>query len=192
MPQAVLVAALPSLIAGGAAVGGQVIGAKSQSKANNRALAAQKEASTRAEAFERDQDAKNRADDERRDAEDKRRWDVEQANLASTKAEQDARQRYEDQIRYRKMVNIARLTGQPMPEALPDFSGGRSAPMTIGSMSGKPPVSEPMMFAPSRANAMIETADPMFNPLANVQARVSGTGYAPQSVPLSKLAGRRY
>jgi len=201
MPPLVVAAA----ITGGAALAGQIASSKAAAGANKRATSAQERAAQRAEQFEVEQDTKNRADESRRDAEDKRRWDVEQANLATQQQERDARQQYEDQIRYRKMVNIARLTGQPMPDALPNFSGGEGsgAPLTIGSIA-RPPVSQPIMSAPSQANAMITApVDPLFNPLADLNTRVSpgspmmATPLAVPTtpaarIPLRTLGARRY
>lgn len=181
MPPLVAAAAISGLAAAGTAV----IGARSQSGASKRAITAQERAAARAEQFEREQDAQNRADEDRRAAEDKRRFDIDQQNIMAEKAERDARQAYQDQrqayedrIRYGKMVRLSQLLGQPAPDPLPAFSGG--APYAPPVTLGRAPVSQPVMAAPSRANALVDTADPLFNPLAA------------QRVPLSALSRRRY
>lgn len=171
MPPVVAAAAITGL----AGLGTTVAASKIQSGANKRALQATERGAERAEAFTREQDAANRADEERRDAEDRRRWEIEQQNLARDKAERDARQSYEDTIRYGKMVNLARLTGQPIPER-PNFAGGGDT--TIASLS-RPPVSAPLMSRPSAANQMI--AQPgAIDPLSQNQR-----------MPLSNLVGKR-
>lgn len=140
-----------AIATGAAGIGTGVIAARAQSGASRRATEASDRAAARAEAFERDQDEKNRADAARLEAEDRRRWDVEQQNIAAQKAENDARQQYEDKIRYQKMVNLAQLTGGPRPEPLPNFGGGTYQPQAQSYASPGAPI----MSRPSTANAMI-------------------------------------
>lgn len=171
-------AILAATVGAGASTTTAVVGSRAQTGAARRAQQASDRAAARAEAFEREQDALNRAEAARRDAEDKRRWDVEQANLAKERAERDARQGYEDRLRYRKMVNLSRLIGGPMPEPLPNFTGGASMSMPLAAVS-----SAPIASRPATANAMI--AEPgAFDPFTDAVVPVPG-------VPLNSLARRR-
>ncbi len=179
MPPIVAAAAITGLASAGTAV----VGARAQSGARRRAIDAQNQAAQRAESFEREQDALNRADDARRDAEDRRRWEVEQENVRARQAEIDSRQQYDDMLRYRKMVNLAQLTGQPVPPPPPFLRGGAQPGAPQGAPQGmplrqlsRPPVA--MASAPSRTNALIQSnTDPLFDPLAE------------QRMPLSRLSG---
>lgn len=175
MPPVVAAAA----IAGGASVATGVMGSRSASGANRRALEASERAAQRAEAFEREQDTRNRADQERRDAEDQRRWNVDQENTARQQAERDARQQYEDQLRYRKMVNLARLTGMPAPEPMPSMGG--ASPGAPVMAQPRREASSAMQSRPSTANQMIQ--QPEFDPFQAPGA---------QRMPISRLSGRRY
>lgn len=175
MPPVVAAAA----ITGAAALGGQVVSSRAASGASRRSIAATNAAAARAEAFEREQEALNRADQERRDAEDKRRWEVEQANVARIQEQNDQRLAYEDAIRYGKMVNLARLTGQPAPPPPPRLGGGSIASLTMPSAARQ--ASAPIMSRPSTAAAMIPAAtDFPTSPLSE-----------PQRMPISQLVGRR-
>ncbi len=182
MPAIAAAPAFYAALAGGAAtVGAASIGARASGSANRRALSASNDAARRAEAFEREQDTRNRADEDRRDAEDRRRWEVEQGNLAREREQADAFAQYEDDIRYGKMLNLARLTGQPAPERPPRRTG-MGAPSQTPVIQPRREVSSPMMTAPSRANAMIAPAgefDPFQAP-------------APQRMPISRLTRRSY
>lgn len=176
-----------AIVTGIAGAGTATIAAKSQSGANKRAIQAQERAAARAEAAAREEDALNRADAERRDAEDRRRWEVEQANLARKQAQDDAllkdslaRSNYEDAIRYGKMVNLARLTGQPLPPPLPTRS-------SIDLLSNVQPAqtrqaSAPVMSRPSSANASIPS--PGAFPASPLSAE------QPMR-PMNQLVGRR-
>jgi hypothetical protein len=169
-----------AIVTGIAGAGTATIAAKSQSGANKRAIEAQERAAARAEAAAREEDALNRADAERRDAEDRRRWEVEQANLARRQAQDDERLAYEDQIRYGKMVNLARLTGQPLPPPLPRRGGG-----SIGSLAADEAshtYGAPIMSRPSRANASIPS--PGAFPASPLSAE------QPMR-PMTQLVGRR-
>lgn len=171
MPPLVAAAA----ISGIAAVGTGAIAARSQSGAAKRATEATERAAKRAEAFEREQDAIERADHARIEAEERRRFDIEQANIAREKAERDARQAYEDKLRYRKMVNLSRLTGMPTPEPLPNFAGAGG---TYTPVSPVIPAGADIMSRPSTANAMIAAPfDPFTDP--------------PRGIPLTALNRRR-
>lgn len=165
-----------------ASVAGAVIASRQQTGSNKRSIAAQDAAAKRAEAAL----LEDRTRDDERDAEDKRRWEVDQANQVRKQAQEDAllkdnlaRANYEDAIRYGKMVNIARLTGQPMPTRPPartaiDMLSGLNTP----SPSRAP--SDPLMSRQSTANAMI--AAPGAFPMSPEQ---------PQRMPISNLVGRR-
>lgn len=179
MPPVVAAAA----IAGGASVATGVIGSRSQSGATRRSLEAQRAGAQRAEAFEREQDELTRADQARRDAEDRRRWETEQANLARQQSERDQRQAYEDELRYRKMVNIATLTGQPIPDRPPAFAGGAGPTTTTTTADRRVPLAA-IATPPSRANAMIA-------PLGAGPA-LSDTNDALTRLPIRSLAARRY
>lgn len=184
----VVAAAIATGIAG---AGTAAIGAKAQSNASKRALQASERGAVRAEAFTREQDTQNRADEERRDAEDKRRWEIEQANIAREKSERDARQSYEDTIRYGKMVNLARLTGQPIPPR-PNFSG--AGDQTIASLSQ--PKSAPLMSRPSTANAMIAQPGAVYPMGANSHTAAAASLGLPgnsvqTAIPMSRLVGKR-
>jgi hypothetical protein len=170
MPPVVAAAA----IAGGTQVVSSVVGSRAQSGANKRALQASEDAARRAEAFQREQAAREDADDARLEAEDRRRWDTEQANLARQQAERDARQQYEDRLRYRKMVNLARLTGMPAPDPMPTFGGASADPAMATPVRQS---SAPLMSRPSTANAMIpQDFDPFAAPA--------------QRMPISRLSRR--
>jgi hypothetical protein len=181
------IAAAPAFYAaiatGAATVGTGVMSNRAQSRSNRDALAASERGAQRAEAFERDQDSLQRADDTRREAEERRRFDIEQQNIEAERREQTARQRYEDGLRYQRMVNIAQLTGRPVPPPPPFLSGGQpqGAPqgMPLRQLSRRPPVSSTMPV--SRTKTMIQgNTDPLFDPLAE------------QRMPLRKLSGPRY
>lgn len=184
MPPAIAAAA----IAGGASIGTGVISSRAQTGATKRSLAASDAAARRAEAATREEDALNRADQERRDAEDRRRWEVQQANEARKQAQDDAllkdniaRANYEDAIKYGKMVNLARLTGQPIPERPP----ARSAASAFLDADSSPvrQASAPIMSRPSSANAAIAAPGAYaVSPLNPAQ---------PQRMPISNLVGRR-
>lgn len=192
MPQAVLVAAIPAV----AAIGSAVVSSKAQSSSTTRSLAAQRAAATRAEAFEREQDALNRAERDREAAEQKRQFEITQANLARQQAQEDAitrdnleRAAYEDAIRYGKAVNLARLTGNPVPQAPP--------PRTAASLlnpqsqaSSNSPVGGLMLARPSSANAMVDRAPVRVSPLARPMGSEMGM---PSEMPrtLGELARRR-
>lgn len=180
MPAIAAAPAVYAAIAGGvASTAGSVIAAKSQSGATKRSIAATTNAAAKAEAFEREQDAQNRADQARRDAEDERRWSIDQQNLAATKAEQNARQAYEDKLRYRKMVNLAKLTGGPMPDPLPDFGGAGGTYTPAPSTYAAP--GAPILAQPSTANAMIAApGQGPFDPFAPPQP----------GIPLSAVSRR--
>lgn len=174
MPPVVAAAA----IAGGASIGSGVVASRAQTGATKRSLAASDAAARRAEIATREEDALNRADQARRDAEDKRRWEVEQANLVRRQAQDDERANYEDAIRYGKMVNLARLTGQPIPARPPARSG---APSFVDL--DRPPASAPILSRPSSANASIAPPGEFaMSPLTPAQ---------PQRMPISQLVGRR-
>lgn len=182
MPPVVAAAA----ITGATGIAGGVISSRASSGANRRATQAQQDAARRAEAFERDQDALNRADQARRDAEDQRRWDTEQANIRRKEEQEDAllrdniaRATYEDTIRYGKMVNLARLTGQPLPPPIPKRTAFDPASAFTVNRLSREPVTGPLMSRPSTANAMIAQPGQM-EPFMT-----------PQRMPMSNLVGRR-
>lgn len=176
-----------AIVTGIAGAGTTAIASRASSSANRRAIEAQERAAARAEAAAKEEDALNRAEVARRDAEDKRRWEVEQANQARKQAQEDAllkdnlaRANYEDAIRYGKMVNLARLTGQPIPERMP----ARTAALDVLSEPATArQASAPIMSRPSSANATIAApgAFPV-SPLSPEQ---------PQRMPISSLVGRR-
>lgn len=172
MPPIVAAAAITGIATGATAI----IGSRAQTGASRRAQAAQDAADRRAEAaLKEDRDA-----EAARDAEDKRRWEVEQTNLVRRQAETDARTAYEDTIRYGKMVNLARLTGQPIPAPPP--RAGDAMPASAAPSRARP-ATAPIMSRPSTANATI-TAPGAFptSPLDVSQ---------PQRMPISQLVGRR-
>lgn len=200
MPQAVLVAALPSLVG----VGGALIGSRSQGGANKRALAASAAAAAKAEAFERERAAVDDATDARVAAEEKHRWEVEQTNKAADKAQEDAllrdqlaRQDYTDQLTYQKRVNLARLTGQAPPPPMPtrtSLNSVTSAPLTIGGLAKG--VSGPMASRPAQASQMIAApgaSDPWALPpgvLPSPPLPPSPSDAA--RYPIRRLSGRGY
>lgn len=158
MPPVVAAAAVTGLTSGAALIAG----ARIQSGSNKRAIQAQTDAASRAEAFELARELNDRKERDRVAAEEQRRWDVEQANLARRQEQEDAilrdnleRAAYEDAIRYGKMVNIARLTGQPIPQPPPK----RTALPSMSDL-GTPKVvtanpSAPIASKASTANAMV-------------------------------------
>lgn len=179
MPPLVAAAAITGI----AAITSSVASSRAASSASKRAITSQNTAAAKAEAFEREQDEKNRADAERVESEDRRRWDTEQQNLASERAERDARQAYEDKIRYRKMVNLARLTGGPTPDPLPNFGGGGGAYSPNQATYAAP--GAPILARPSTANAMIAAPGAQnvpFDPFTDTQRN----GW-----PLSAVSRRR-
>lgn len=175
MPPLVAAAAITGLAGAGTAA----IGARASSNANKRSIEASDRAAARAEAAAREEDALNRADQERRDAEDKRRWEVEQANLQRRQEQDDQRLAYEDAIRYGKMVNLARLTGQPIPQAPPRVGAGTGG----AYMEPARQASAPIMSRPSSANAAI-AAPGAVSPFGDPNT-------VPQRMPISRLVGRR-
>lgn len=178
MPPVVAAAAITGL----ATAGTSALASRSQSRANQRALESSERGAKRAEAFEREQDRLQREDDMRREDEERRRFDIDQRNIAAERSERDQRQQYEDMLRYRRMVNIAMLTGQPPPPP-PTFGARAPQPQApqapsqgvpLRALARRPVFSESAMRRP-----IVGDADPMFDPLAD------------QRMPLSRLSGTR-
>lgn len=174
MPPVVAAAAITGI----ASVGGNVLASRSQSRSNRDALAASERGAQRAEAFEREQDTLQRGDDTRREAEERRRFDIEQANLLAERTERDQRQQYEDMLRYRRMVNIAQLTGQAPPPP-PRFGAAQGPPQAPPQRVPLRALARPVFSESAMRRPVVGDADPMFDPLAD------------QRMPLSRLSGTR-